>query len=421
MTPEVIVVGAGPGGAATAIILAELGVSVLVLDRARFPRPKICGEYLSPEAPRVLDRLGVLKAVDDTAVPIGGMRITAPDGTVACGAYHAHGRFRPYREHAMALPRATLDELLVERLRALPVDFREEVRVTDLVLERGRVVGVRALDRGHRELVLRAPLVVGADGRASVVAQRLGLRRPHRLRRMALVTYVEGLPDLASSAAPEPRAPVSGHPRHEPASRSPLQWAEIFVDPPDYAIVNPVAPDRANLSLVVPLADAAPWSARLETFFAARARQLPWLARRLAGARLAAPVRALGPLAYEVAPPSVGGVLLVGDAGGFFDPFTGEGVFTALRSAELATETVVSALRAGDCSREMLARYDRARHAAFAGKVRLARAIQVIVAHRRLANIVARALARRPRRLDLLLGVLGDYVPPRALLRPADW
>ena len=132
-------------------------------------------------------------------------------------------------------------------------------------------------------------------------------------------------------------------------------------------------------------------------------------------------MRALGPLAYEVAPPSVGGVLLVGDAGGFFDPFTGEGVFTALRSAELATETVVSALRAGDCSREMLARYDRARHAAFAGKVRLARAIQVIVAHRRLANIVARALARRPRRLDLLLGVLGDYVPPRALLRPADW
>ena len=109
MTPEVIVVGAGPGGAATAIILAELGVSVLVLDRARFPRPKICGEYLSPEAPRVLDRLGVLKAVDDTAVPIGGMRITAPDGTVACGAYRAHGRFRPYREHAMALPRATLD------------------------------------------------------------------------------------------------------------------------------------------------------------------------------------------------------------------------------------------------------------------------------------------------------------------------
>ena len=69
---------------------------------------------------------------------------------------------------------------------------------------------------------------------------------------------------------------------------------------------------------------------------AARVRQLPHLARRLAGATRVAPIRALGPLAHRVAPPETGGVLLVGDAGGFYDPFTGEGVFTALRSAELA-------------------------------------------------------------------------------------
>src|SRR5439155_357996 len=79
---DVIVVGAGPAGAATAILLAEHGVAVQLLDRARFPRPKICGEYLSPEAPRVLDRLGVLKTVDGLATPLAGIRITAPDGTV---------------------------------------------------------------------------------------------------------------------------------------------------------------------------------------------------------------------------------------------------------------------------------------------------------------------------------------------------
>ena len=398
MRADVIVVGAGPAGAATAILLAEHGVSVLVLDRARFPRPKICGEYLSPEAPRVLDRLGVLKAVDAVAVPLAGMRITAPDGTVLTGAYRALGPWRPYREHALGLPRATLDALLVDRLRALPVDLREEVRVTDVLVEDGRVVGVRALDRAHRALEARAPLVVAADGRASIVAQRLGLRRPHRLQRMALVTYFAGL-----AGAPEPHL------------------GEIFVAPPDYAIVNPVAPDRANLSLVVPLADAAPWSARLGTFFAARARQLPHLARRLAGARMVAPVRALGPLAYEVASPGVGGVLLVGDAGGFFDPFTGEGVFTALRSAELAAEAALRALRTGDGSREALAPYEQARRAAFAGKARLARALQLVVAHRRLANLAARTLGRRPGRLDVLLGVIGDYVPPRALLRLRGW
>src|SRR5437773_4045624 len=163
---DVIVVGAGPGGAATAILLAEHGLTVQLLDRARFPRPKICGEYLSPEAPRVLDRLGVLKTVDGLATPLAGMRIIAPDGTVVSGEYRAVGDWRPYRE---------------------------QTRVSDVLVERGQAVGVEALDRDGRVARLSATLVIAADGRTSVVAQRLGLRRAHRLKRMALVTYVSGL------------------------------------------------------------------------------------------------------------------------------------------------------------------------------------------------------------------------------------
>ncbi len=390
--PDVIVVGAGPGGAATAILLAEHGLGVQLFDRARFPRPKICGEYLSPEAPRVLDRLGVLKAVDGVATPLAGMRITAPDGTLLVGRYRTIGRWRPYREHALAIPREALDALLVERVRALPIDFREETRVTGVLVEGDRVAGVEAVDRDGRAFTARAPLMIAADGRASVIAQRLGLRRPHRLQRIALVTYVAG---LESSGG----------------------FGEIFIDPPDYSIINPIAPDRANVSIVVPLAHAAPWSASLEAFFTARVKHVPHLARRLAGARIVAPVQAMGPLAYEVLSPRVGGVLLVGDAAGFFDPLTGEGIFTALRSAELAVETAVRALRDGDCSREALAGYEHARRRAFGGKERVTRGLHVVIAHRWLANPAARLLARRPGALDLLLGVIGDFVPPRALLR----
>jgi geranylgeranyl reductase family protein len=389
---DVIVVGAGPAGAATAIFLAERGLDVLVLDRAAFPRPKLCGEYLSPEAARLLDRLGVLKALDVAgAVPLGGMRITAPDGTTVVGRYREIGGWRPYRQHAMGVARASLDGALVERLRGVPIDLRERTRVVDVLVEDGRVVGVRAEDPDRRPLEVRARVVVGADGRASVVAQRLGCRRPHRLRRMALITHVSGLADC-----------------HE--------LGEIFVDPPDYAILNPVAPDLVNLGLVVPLAHAAPWSARLEDFLQARVRQLPHLARRLAGATRVAPIHALGPLAHRVRPPRVGGVLLIGDAAGFYDPFTGEGVFTALRSAELAAETIAGALRVGDVSRRGLAGYERARHQALGGKERVTRALQMIIGHRRLANLTCRMLGRRPDVLDALLGVFGDYVPPRALL-----
>jgi flavin-dependent dehydrogenase len=172
-----------------------------------------------------------------------------------------------------------------------------------------------------------------------------------------------------------------------------------------------------NLSLVVPLAHAVPWRARLEDFFAARVKQLSHLARRLADARRVAPVVSLGPLAYRVVPPREGGVLLVGDAAGFYDPFTGEGIFTALRSAELAAETVLGALRAGDVSAAALGAYERARRVAFADKARVTRVLQALIAHRRLANAAARWLVARPRVLAALLGVIGDYVPPRALPR----
>jgi flavin-dependent dehydrogenase len=389
--PDVIVVGAGPAGAAAAILLAEHGLHALVLERGGHSRPKICGEYLSPEAGRILDRLGVLKTLDTGgAVPLAGMRITAPDGTVLSGRYRAVGAYRPYRDHAIGVSRAVLDGALVERLRGLPVDVRDGVRVTDVVVEGDRVVGVRAVDATGTVQTFRAPIVVAADGRASVVAQRLGCRRPHRLARMALVTYVSGVDGCGD-------------------------FGEVYVDPPDYAILNPLAADRVNVSLVVPLAHAAPWSSRLEDFFVARVRQLPHLARRLAGARREAPLQAMGPLAYRVTPPREGGVLLVGDAAGFYDPFTGEGIFTALRGAELAVETVVRALRAGDASAAALATYERARRAAFSDKERVTRALQLLIRHRRLANLAARWLSTRPAVLDALLGVVGDFVPPRAL------
>jgi flavin-dependent dehydrogenase len=390
---DVLVVGAGPAGAATAILLAEQGLAVTVLERGPRARPKVCGEYLSPEAGRVLDRLGALKMLDaGGAVALAGMRITAPDGTVLTGRYGAVGGFRPYREQAIGVSRATLDGALLDRVRAQPVDLYLGVRVTDVVVEHGDVVGVVGVDAAGARVEMRARVVVAAAGRASALAHALGCRQPHRLSRMALVTYVVGVPDCRDIG-------------------------EIFVDPPDYAILNPLAPDRVNLSLVVPLAHAVPWRSRLEDFFAARVKQLPHLARRLAGARRVAPLSSMGPLAYRVTPPREGGVLFVGDAAGFYDPFTGEGIFTALRSAELAADTLATALRADDVSAAALAAYGRARRAAFADKERVTRALQALIGRRRLANLAARWLAARPRLLDTLLGVIGDYVPPRALPR----
>jgi flavin-dependent dehydrogenase len=398
-TRDVIVVGAGPAGAASAILLAERGWSVTLLDKAAFPRPKICGEYLSPESARILDRLGVLKAVDEAgAQPLRGMKIVAPDGTVVVGSYPTAGPWPSHRDYALAIVRERLDQILVDRARSLPVDVRERHRVTGLLREgsKGRegsdVKGVQAQDAEGRALELRARLVIGADGRASAVAAALGLLRPHRLRRMALIQHVAGLDGFD-------------------------ERGEIFVDPPDYAILNPVAPGLVNLGLVVPLAHVRPFAGRLETFFHARLRQLPRLSSRLEGMKPVGALQAMGPLAYRVKDPRAGGVMLAGDSAGFYDPFTGEGIFAALRSAELLAEVAHAALERGTLEASALRPYAEARRAHFRGKARLTRALQFIIARRRLANAAAHALVRRPALLDLLMGVLGDFVPTAALLR----
>jgi flavin-dependent dehydrogenase len=129
------------------------------------------------------------------------------------------------------------------------------------------------------------------------------------------------------------------------------------------------------------------------------------------------PLMAMGPLAYRVDEPRVGGVMLAGDAAGFYDPFTGEGLYTALRSAELLADVAHPALVAGDLSASALSAYARARREAFRDKARVTRALQLVIGRRRLANAAARFLQRRPALLSMLLGVIGDFVPPRELLR----
>jgi menaquinone-9 beta-reductase len=392
---DVIVVGAGPAGAATAILLAERGWSVTLLDKAAFPRPKICGEYLSPQAARILDRLGVLKAVDQAgAQPLRGMKIVAPDGTVLEGSYPTTGRWRGYRDHALAFPREALDRILVDRARGLPVGVRERHRVTGLVRSAGAVTGVIVQNEDGEVSEIAGRLVVGADGRHSAVASALGLQRPHRLRRMALIQHVSGLEGIEDRG-------------------------EIYLDPPDYAILNPVAPGLVNLGVVVPLAHARAFARRLEAFFHARLRQFRHLPPRLSRMKAEGRLMAMGPLAYRVAEPRADGVMLVGDAAGFYDPFTGEGVFTGLRSAELLTETAHAALTGGDLSQGRLAAYAQARRRELAAKSRVTHTLQLLIARRRLANIVAHMLSRRPALLDALLGVFGDFVPPGELLSPA--
>src|SRR4051812_46070486 len=166
LLPEVVVVGGGPAGAASAIFLKQAGHEVVLIDEARFPRDKVCGEGVSPEAWRLLARMGADSAVRALRPrPVRGMRLTAPDGTVFQGEYAG------VREPGFAVRRWCLDRALVDCARAAGVEVREGVRARDLVLRDGVVRGV-VVDGPDGGEPLASRLVVAADGRRSIVARR---------------------------------------------------------------------------------------------------------------------------------------------------------------------------------------------------------------------------------------------------------
>ena len=399
---DAVVVGAGPAGSATAAHLGRAGLDVLLVDRSRFPRDKPCSEYLSPGATPLLERLGVAEEVERSAhAKLAGMKVVSPGGAVMCGRFAAAHPYPSPRPYSYALPRTTLDAILVRAAARAGATLREGVAVEDLSRDARAVSGVVArTGSGMREAV-RARVVIGADGLRSVVARRLGLRctsPPRRIAFMAHVADVRGMDGMG-----ELHVGRSGY-----VGMGPIGGGVTTV-----ALVLPLARVRAEAGGLGGLDHRAAWFAELERF--------PGLRGRFDVRRMVREVLVTGPFAQwsRASVADEGGALLVGDAADFFDPFTGQGIYSALRGAELAADTVTAALRhGGSVGRAALAPYRRARLAAFAGKWVLERLIGLGVGWPALTERVVARLARRPDLADLLVGATGNFVPARAALAP---
>src|SRR5450432_2401814 len=160
---EVLVVGGGPAGSSVAFALARAGVDVRIVDRAHFPRPKPCAEYLSPEASRILASMGALELVEQSgAAALAGIRVRAPNGAVIKGDFLATHGFRGYRDRGLSVRREVLDSILLGRAREAGARVSEGVQVTDVTRNnQGRVTGTAMLVDGERT-EHRARLVIAA-------------------------------------------------------------------------------------------------------------------------------------------------------------------------------------------------------------------------------------------------------------------
>lgn len=387
---EVIVVGGGPAGSATALLLAQAGHAVLLLDKASFPRHKACSEYINAGGVAALDELGLLdEAMAAGAHRLTEMRIHSPEGRQFTAQFDRAGADR----HAIGLSRYRLDALLLDAARAAGVTVMERAHARNFRLQSGAFPTVEVACGGTTNQ-LRAPLVVGADGHHSCVTRSLELEQTWRWpRRFGLVAHYQQ---------------VAGN----------GDGGDMYVTSDGYAGLAPLENGLTNIAVVVPEARVQQRSGSVEELFAQRLAAIPELSRRLDGAVRVGNVRGIGRLGHRVRQPVGDGYLLVGDAAAFLDPFTGDGIYEALRGAQLAAPVISRALAAGDVSERALAPYRWERRRVFTMKRQLCWVVQGFVHSPAAMNYVTRRLERRETVGLELTAALGNFRPAHTALTP---
>jgi flavin-dependent dehydrogenase len=391
---EVVVVGGGPAGSTLAGILAGQGHGVLVVDRGRFPRPKPCGECLNPGGIEVLRRTGLLARIEERPhARLDGWRLRSPGVDVAA-------RFGA-DTYGWGVSRQVLDATLLDAARERGAEVLEESHVERVEAARGEGrPSVTLRTKGGAARTLRPRIVVGADGLRSVVSRSLGLvRRAPRLRKVSLTFHL--------------RVSPRGVPRDS--------HGEGILDTRDGITLGlaPIQADAARWNATL-VADARRYGRRvaadprgfLRGVASARAELIDW---EIEGGPWSS-----GPFDWPVRRCWAPGAILVGDAAGYYDPFTGQGIYRALRSAELAAGALAAVLGSHAPAWELLEGYSAAWRRETRAPVWIQRGVEAVMAHGPVRRPVLRRLGASGGLADVIR-VTGDVAPPATLLNPRVW
>ncbi|HEU4417346.1 MAG TPA: NAD(P)/FAD-dependent oxidoreductase [Planctomycetota bacterium] len=398
MRCDVLVLGAGPAGSALANELARDGFHVLLADRKAFPRHKPCGEFLSPQCAPYLDALAPGAPIESLGVHlVAGMRLHAY-GTRAVGRFRQLAG-RPATDRAgFGVRRERFDHWLVQAAQRAGALFLPRHECRGLLRgPDGSVIGATLRDEGGALHACAARWVIGADGVHSRVARELGVQRRVRwLDQFALVAHFEGV--------------------------QPMPTAEVHLLPGGFFAATTVDENLFSVNLVLPRTAlqtraSHDWDAFVASWFPLA----PGIGERLAGARRLEPWRGTGPLAWSTSAQTFRGGALVGDAAGYVDPLTGEGIYYALFGARALAEALRQALHEPARSGHAMAAYSRVRARELGPRLLAAKALQRALRHPWLVRSFLQGLRCWPAAADLLVTMSGDTIHPRDLLRLSFW
>jgi geranylgeranyl reductase family protein len=393
---DILIAGAGPGGSTCALALAGSGLSVLLLDQAHFPRDKVCGDAISGKVLSVLRHLDPTLLADLHLAPaqLGtwGLRFVAPSGQqLDIPLKLNQGAAQPPPAYVSA--RLDFDDFLFQRAKAAPgVVSREGFRLREAGTD---ATGAWVSDGKE---TLRGRLLIGADGANSVVARHL--------------TQGRVLPRHHSAGV---RLYCQGVRGFHPDQYLELHYLRELL--PGYLWIFPLPGGRANVGLGMLTRDVQRSGVNLRQRLPEVLRHHPALAARFAEATFEGPAQGFGlPLGSTRRPASGAHYLLLGDAAGLVDPFTGEGIGNAMISGRLAAQYAQAAFAAADFSADSLAAYDAAVWRKLGSELQLSHQMQRLGRYPRLFDWVVGRVARSPA-LQTLFTQMFDNVDLRKQLR----
>ncbi len=350
---DVIVVGGGPAGATATMYLAKAGKKVLLVDKAKFPRDKTCGDAQGRKAANIMKELGIYEGYEKLpGQPVYGITLSSPNGTQV----HFDVADRSEPSPGYVHKRIVFDSYLFENANKMAET--KVMNVKDVIVEDGAVKGITGLnDKGQTE-ELRAKLVLGADGSLSVVARKFGLDdNPPEHNISALRIYYKGVNDLTD--------------------RIELHLVKSLI--PGYFWIFPLPNGEANVGLGMIMKDMRKKNINLRQAVLDEIKENPLFKDRFKDAQIVDDVKGWTlPIASHQRKIYGDGFLLLGDAAGLIDPLSGEGVGNAMISGKLAAEIAIDALEKEDFSEKFLKRYDKALWNVIGDEIKTSHRLQVL-------------------------------------------
>jgi geranylgeranyl reductase family protein len=403
---NVIVVGAGPSGATTAYYLAQAGLDVLLLEKARFPREKVCGDGLTPRAVKALVAMGVDVGPDSGWLRNKGLRVIG----AGLRLQMPWPELDSYPGYGLVRARSSLDETLARRAQAAGARLVEGVNVTGPLLDdAGQIIGVKAqADAGSADddpermgasaITLRSRVVVAADGNSSRLSVAMGLRkRDDRPLGVAVRTYYKS-------------------PRHDDDYLE--SWLDLWDGDrllPGYGWIFGMGDGTSNVGLGLLNTSAAFGNTDYRALLKQWLRSMPeeW---GFTEENQTEPVRGAAlPMGFNRTPHYYRGLLLAGDAGGMVNPFNGEGIAYAMESGEILARTIAQALARStraEAERVLLG-YPRALQQAYGGYYTLGRVFVQLIGRPQLMRFATKHGMSRPALMGFALKLLANLTDPR--------